>query len=157
VAKQNTASKREAATSRELSAALEQQAASTEVLGIISSSPTDLKPVFETILANATRLCEASYGALLMSEGDAFRRVAHCNAPQALLDEWRKNPVIHPLANSALDRVAKTKQVVHVTDARAEPSPAYLARLAGARTVIGVPMLKEDELIGYIGIYRPEV
>jgi GAF domain-containing protein len=141
----------------ELDEASERETATSGVLKVISESPGDLQSVFQRILKNAVRICRATYGTLLMSEGDAFRRVAQCNAPKPLLNEWKKNPVIHPLANSSLDRVAKTKQVVHVIDVKAESSTAYLARLAGARTLINVPLLKGDKLLGNIGIYRQEV
>jgi signal transduction histidine kinase/putative methionine-R-sulfoxide reductase with GAF domain/uncharacterized membrane protein len=148
-----------------LSEALEQQTATSEVLNVISNSPGDLAPVFESILANATRICDAKFGNLLLYEGDAFRRAALYNAPQAWAELARRNPVIHPGPNSSLVRLIATKQLQHIADIRREKAyierasepVVALAELAGARTVINVPMLKENELIGVIGIYRQEV
>src|SRR5262245_33637047 len=151
------------ARTRELSEAREQQAATAEVLRIISSSPGDLQPVFETILANATRLCEAKFGTLYLYGEDAFRAVAFHNTPPAYLEYLKRGP-IRPSPGIALGRLRGTKQLVHIADITAEPAYAQrdpvrvaIAELAGARTVIAVPMLKEGELIGAIGIYRQEV
>jgi GAF domain-containing protein len=153
------------ARSRELSESLEQQTATSEVLGVISSSPGELEPVFQAMLANATRLCEASYGALWLSEGDAFRVVAlHGALPTAYTAELQRRAVFRPGPGIPLARVARTRQAVHVADVRTEQ--AYLERdplavasveLGGIRTMIVVPMLKENELIGSIAIYRKEV
>ena len=132
------------------------------MLQVISSSPGELEPVFEAMLENAVRLCEAKFGSLLLREGDAFRSVAQHNAPLAYAEERRRNPLIRP--KGAFARVAMTKSVVHVPDLRAEqayldgnPSTVTLANTAGARTVLLVPMLKEDDLIGVINIFRQEV
>src|SRR5262249_55377827 len=148
---------------RELSESLEQQTATSEVLRVISSSPGELEPVFQTMLENATRICEAKFGNLLLYDGEAFRRVALYNAPQAWEELTRRDPVIRTGPTSPLVRLLATKQLIHITDIRTEQ--AYiegeagvgLANLAGARTVINVPMLKENELIGTIAIYRQEV
>ena len=148
---------------KKLAEALEQQAATSEVLRIISSSPGDLRPVFEAILSSATRLCEAKFGVLFRSEGDALRAVALHNAPAAFAEERRRNPVLRPNPGTGLGRVASTKQTVQIADAQAEPAyhadPARAAflHLAGARTFLTVPMLKEGELVGAIAIYRQEV
>jgi GAF domain-containing protein len=149
---------------RELSEAREQQAATAEVLRIISSSPGKLEAVFETILANATRLCAAKFGTLYLCEGESLRIVAMHNAPPAYAKARPLGAVIRPGSPSALGRMMRTKQVIHIADIReerayAERDPLRVAavELAGARTVVGVPMLKEDELIGGIGIYRQEV
>ena len=114
------------------------------------------------MLENATRLCEAKFGSLLLREGDAFRSVALHNAPLAYAEERRRVPLIRP--KGAFARVAMTKRVVHIPDLRAEqafldgnPSTLKLAGTAGARTVLLVPMLKEDDLIGVINIFRQEV
>ena len=148
----------------ELRESLDRQTATSEVLSVISSSPGELGAVFEAMLVNATRLCEAKFGILLLWEGDAFRTVALHNAPPALVEHRRREPVIHPAPVTALGRLVATKQVDHVADMRAEkgyvdshPGPVSLVELAGARTVINVPMLKERELIGCIAIYRQEV
>ena len=151
------------ARTREVAEALEQQTATAEVLRVISSSPGKLEPVFETILANATRLCEAKFGTLYLYGEDAFRAVAFHNTPPAYLEYLKRGP-IRPSPGIALGRLRGTKQLVHIADITAEPAYAQrdpvrvaIAELAGARTVIAVPMLKEGELIGAIGIYRQEV
>jgi GAF domain-containing protein len=137
--------------------AVEQQTATSEVLRIISSSPGDLQPVFETMLANATRLCEAKFGSLVLYEGDAFRVVAMHNAPPVFEEERRRNPLRRPGPEHILSRVVRTKQAIQDADVtRGQTSPG-LAALAGARTVLAVPVLKQNELIGAIGIYRQEV
>ncbi len=148
----------------ELSESLEQQTATSEVLRVISSSPGDLKPVFETMLANATRLCDAKFGVLWLSEGDQFQCVALHGAPPAYGGYWQREQLFRPGPNIPLARAARTKQVVHVTDIRTEQSyierdPPFVALvdLAGARTLLVVPMLKENELLGAIAIYRQEV
>jgi GAF domain-containing protein len=152
------------ARSRELSESLEQQTATSEVLGVISSSPGELEPVFQTILANATRLCEASYGTLWLCEGDAFRAVALHGALPAAFAAQRQGSVLRPGPETGLARVAKTLRTVHIDDLRTEQS--YLDRdslqvaaveLAGIRTLIAVPMLREQALIGVISIFRREV
>jgi class 3 adenylate cyclase/putative methionine-R-sulfoxide reductase with GAF domain len=142
----------------DLSESLEQQTATSEVLQVISSSAGELKPVFETMLESAVRICGAKFGNLLLVEGDAFRHVALHGAPQAFLEERRREPVIRPRPGSALDRVRSTKQIVHVADMQLErPATAAIVELAGARTFLHVPMLKDNELIGTISIYRQEV
>ncbi len=152
----------------DLSESLEQQTATSEVLKVISSSPGDLQPVFEAMLENATRLCEAKFGVLFRSEGDALRAVALYGAPLAYVEERRRNPIIHPILTpqTALGRAVATKQTVQIADALEEPNyfdapPGYtgtqLAKLAGARTILAVPMIKENELMGAVVIYRQEV
>jgi len=150
----------------ELSESLEQQTATSEVLRVISSSPGDLKPVFETMLANATRLCEAKFGNLFLREGDTFRAVAMHGAPSDYIELWRREPAvdIRDIPGTPLSRIAETKAVIHTADLRAEqayiersPRIVSLVEDAGARSLLGVPMLKEGELIGAIVIYRQEV
>ena len=143
------------ARTRKLGEALEQQAATAEVLRIISSSPGKLEPVFNAMLENATRLCQANFGSLYLHEGDAFRITAMHNAPPAYEELRRNEPVMdsaHPAVQVLLGRLAKTKGIVHITDLMAVPPAARgaLAKFAGARTVLGVPMVKEAELIGAI-------
>jgi signal transduction histidine kinase len=138
----------------DLSEALEQQTATSEVLQVISSSPGELEPVFKAMLENATRICAASFGTLLLYEGDAFRRVATHNTPQAYL---QRDPVVPRRRAPALYRVADTKRVVHIADLALESPDEGIAKTAGARTLLVVPMLKEGELIGAIGTYRTEV
>ena len=150
----------------DLSEALEQQTATSEVLRVISSSPGELEPVFQAMLQNARRICEAEFGVLYRCEGDALRAVAMHGAPQAFVEERRRNPLIRPPPQTTLGRVMATKQPVQIADIVNEPhyfdapsgySAVLLTRLSGARTVLAVPMLKENELIGAIVIYRTEV
>src|ERR1035437_6849368 len=140
-----------------LNEALQQQTATAEVLKVISSSPGELEPVFEAMLENATRICEAKFGNLLLYEGDVFRRVALHNAPQAWAADWQSDPRRHRSSSPVLYRLADTKQLVHVADVALEDPDQPIVKLAGARTLLIVPMLKESELIGAIGIYRQEV
>src|SRR5262249_18106737 len=147
---------------RELTESLEQQTATSEVLRVISSSPGELEPVFNVMLANATRLCGASYGLMLLCEGDAFRSAAvHGPLPPAFTDRWRTGTLFRPDPDIPAFRAAQTRQTVQVADLRA--TPAYLrgdpfpvsgADVAGIRTMIAVPMLKDDQPIGVIAIYR---
>src|SRR5262245_9597888 len=108
------------ARTRELSESLEQQTATSEVLQVISSSPGGLEPVFQTMLANATRICMAGFGSLILFEGNAYRRVALHNAPAAFVEAQAQNPVQPLSASPTLGRVAATKQVVQVADILAE-------------------------------------
>jgi GAF domain-containing protein/anti-sigma regulatory factor (Ser/Thr protein kinase) len=149
----------------DLSESLEQQTATSEVLKVISSSPGELEPVFNAMLANATRICDAAFGNLFLREGPIFRAVAIHNK-KSYDDLIRRNPVIDVRDNPGvpLDRVAKTKQVVHIHDLRADQSYigknkffVALVEVVGARTFVSVPMLKEGELIGAINMYRQEV
>ena len=148
---------------RELSESLEQQTATSEVLKVISSSPGELEPVFNAMLENAVQICEAKFGILFLSEGEAFRTVALHGAPPAYAEARRREPVFRPNPGMASGGVARTKQPVQIADIRAEPAytgdPQRFAilELAGARTMLNVPMLKEDELVGQIAIYRQEV
>ena len=111
-----------------MSEALEQQTATSEVLKAISSSPGELKPVFQAMLENATRICEASFGNLLLYEGDAFKRVALHNAPQAWAADVERDPVV-PRSVDVLYRIADTKQIVHVADFAMENPDAPIVRL----------------------------
>jgi GAF domain-containing protein len=157
---------RELAEAQEhLTEALEQQTATSEVLQVISSSPGELEPVFETILANATRLCEAELGNLFLCEGDAFHAVA-LHGAQTYIAWQRELGVInvrdHP--HLPIARVARTRKVICVADLRAEqayierdPPLVALVESAGARSLLHVPMLKKGGLVGSIAIYRQEV
>ena len=147
----------------ELRESLEQQTATSEVLSVISTSPGELSPVFETILANATHICEAGFGTLYLSEGDGFRAVSMHNAPPAYAEERLRNPVIHPIPGTTFRRALGKKQPVQIADIQeeADEPPGFagkqLAKLAGARTVLVVPMMRETEPVGAIVIYRQEV
>jgi GAF domain-containing protein len=150
------------ARTRELSESLEQQTATAEVLGVISSSPGDLRPVFETMLANATRLCGAMFGTLNLYDGEVFRNAAVYNVSSAFAA--RQDVPFRPHPASAHAEVVRTKQAVYLEDARTMPGylegdPRIVASvdLGGARTLFTVPMLKEGVLVGTISIYRQEV
>src|SRR5262245_29961955 len=136
----------------DLSEALQQQTATSEVLEVISSSPGELEPVFATMLENATRICGAKFGVMYLSEGSAFRTVAMHNAPPRLAEMRQRNPVFRPNPRTALARAAATKQTVQIADVLAEPgyldplpgfSISQIVTLGGGRTVVAVPMLKE--------------
>src|ERR1700710_2715077 len=152
------------ARTRELSESLEQQTATSEILSVISSSPGELEPVFKAMLENATRVCASKFGTMYLREGDAFRTVAMYGAPPAYEEVRMRQPLFHPGPGTGLGRTARTRQVVHVADVTAEQ--AYTERdsmrttaveQGGVRTLLSVPMLKENELIGAIAIYRQEV
>ena len=142
---------------RERDEALEQLAATTEVLRVISSSPGELTPMFQSMLENAVRICGASFGNLLLYENDAFRHVALHNAPRAWAVQQQRDPVAPRRLARFLYRVADTKKVSHITDIALENPDEPIAKVARARTLLIVPMLKESELVGVIAIYRQEV
>jgi signal transduction histidine kinase len=148
----------------DLGESLQQQTATADVLRVISNSSGDLQPVFDVMLANATRICEAKFGMMLLVEGDAARCVALHNAPEAFAELRRREPLIRPGPDTAMGRLLKTRQVVHIVDSKAErayvegdPVRRANADLAGARTILAVPLLKESEVIGAIGIFHQEV
>jgi len=147
---------------RELNDALEQLTATSQVLHLVSGSHGDLARVFETILANATRLGQAEFGILSLYEGEGrFRVVAMHNPPPKFAELRRREPVIR---SGPLGRLAVTKQWFQISDLtehptykRGDPDPIAFVKLSGVRTVLAVPMLKDEELIGAIGFYRQEV
>jgi signal transduction histidine kinase len=148
----------------ELSEALEQQTATSEVLQVISSSPGELGPVFQAMLENGVRICEAKFGDLYLCDGDAFRMMATHNSPPAYAAARTRDPLLRPPPDTPLGRAAVTKQVAHIADITKVPSyieghPFVVAgvELAGYRTVLAVPMLKDNELMGVITICRLEV
>src|SRR5262249_11897687 len=137
--------------------------ATADVLKIISSSLGDLQPAFDAMLENATRICEAKFGNMFLFADNAFQAVAIHNAPP-VYTEIRKRGPIRPGPGTGLGRLAETRQVVHIADLKAEP--AYAARdplvvtgveLAGIRTLLAMPMLREGQLVGAIVIYRQDV
>ena len=146
----------------ELRESLQQQTATAEVLKVISSSPGELEPVFNAILANATHICGAKFGTLYLRKDDAFYATGFHNAPPAFV-EARKNKALHPSPESTLVRAAQSRQAAQVLDAtkreayRQGDPFTVAADLGGYRTIISVPMLKDDQLIGVISIYRQEV
>ncbi len=134
------------------------------MLRVISSSPGELEPVFQAMLANATRICEAKFANLFLCEGDAFRIVALHGASPAYAEARKRDPLVRPPRDSALGRVAITKQVAHIADIKTtrsyiEHDPYLLlgVELAGYQTVVAVPMLKDNDLIGAIVIFRQKV
>jgi signal transduction histidine kinase len=148
----------------DLTESLEQQTATSEVLKVISSSPGDLNPVFEAMLTSAMRICEANFGHLLLYDGESYRAAYLHNLPAAYREMWEHGPMrVSP--KLALGRLARTKQVIQLTDIKADPAyyterdPLRVAtvELGGARTLLCVPMLKEDQFVGAIVIYRQEV
>ena len=149
---------------RERDEALEQLAATADVLRVISSSPGELEPVFKAMLENATRICDASYGVMFLCEGKGFRTAAMHNLPRAFAEERQRAALIEPIPIDPLARLAKTKKRVHIFDARTEA--AYKRRFApfvaavedgGVRTLLLTPLLREGELIGAFAIFRQEV
>jgi two-component system, NtrC family, sensor kinase len=131
----------EQARRRELGESLEQQTATAEVLRMISSSPGELEPVFNAMLANALRICEAKFGMLQRYRDGAFVVEVMVGAPPALVEALRHKPFTPPSGNP-LDRMMRSKTLVHTVDAAAEQNKPMSARLAGARTHIVVPMLR---------------
>src|SRR3984893_17449844 len=145
-----------AALRRELAEALERQTAASEVLQVISSTPGDLEPVFQSLLENATRVCGAKFGSMLLLEGDIVRQVALYNVPPAYADAFGTR-TFRPHPKGGAGQVIRTKQVAHIADLRTnpaylegDPTIVALSDLAGARTFVIVPMLRDAKLIGTI-------
>ena len=148
----------------DLTELLEQQTATSEVLKVISASPGDMKPVFESILSNALRICEAKFGHLLLYDGESFQATHLHDVPPSYREYWEQHAPIRPGPNTGLGRLARTKQVAHIPDLKADsgyaerdPLRVVTVDQAGARSFLAVPMLKENRLIGAIVIYRKEV
>ena len=147
----------------ELSEALARQAATSEVLQVISGSPGDPQPVFEAVLENAVRLCDAKFGTINRWDGDALHLVATHKLPPAFAEFRRRTP-FRPGPENPITRMLMTKTVVHVENLAAEQgylerNPVFVAavELGGVRTHVAVPMLKDNELIGAVIVYRQEV
>ena len=141
----------------DLSEALEQQTATSEVLRVISSSPGELEPVFETVLANAVQICGAKFGVTSLREGGVFRVIATHGAPSAFVEQRRQEPLIRPTPGHNLERMMRTNDVVHVPDILADPNSApTLAKFGGAKALVNVPLRKDGDLIGSIVIFRQE-
>ena len=147
----------------DLSESLQQQTATADVLKVISSSPGELEPVFQAMLANATRLCEAKFGQMFRYDGDAF----HITAMQGMPPDYAavvRREAVRPGPETVLARMKRTKQVAQIEDGRAERGyaerdPMFVAAVerGGVRTILCVPMLKDNELVGAINIYRQQV
>ena len=143
---------------RELTEALEQQTATSEVLKVISRSAFNLQPVLDTLVENATKLCDASYGAIFRLDGEVLHVGALYGASPELNEVWQRGE-LRPGHGSCAGRVALTHRAVQILDVLADPEyePFRAQRIAGARTVVGVPMLREGSLLGVIVIWRTEV
>jgi GAF domain-containing protein len=149
----------------DLTEALERQTATSEVLQVISSSLGDLEPVFASMLQKAVRICDANFGNIFRWDGDALHLVATHNTPPAFAAEARKRSQYRPDPKTVTARMLETKAVVHIADLAAERAyiedrhPAFVAgvELGGVRTILAVPMLKEDKLVGSFTVYRQEV
>jgi GAF domain-containing protein len=148
----------------DLTESLDQQTATSEVLQVISSSPGDLKPVFETMLERAVRICEASFGNIHRWDGQGFELAATHNLPVAFAQARNRLPFVRPGPDNIMGRMVATKSVVHVADLAADDAyisrhPATVAAVeqGGVRTMLFVPMFKEDEIFGAFTLYRQEV
>ena len=144
--------------------AREQLTATAEILRVMSRSPGDLEPTFQTILARATRLCEAHLGLLYRYDGDVWTAVAFHGATPAFIDFLSKGGPIRPGPKTALARLAVERQPIHIADVLADaayeerdPLRVAQAERGKARTLVAVPMSKDSLLLGAIVIYRPEV
>ena len=153
----NDLERRLAQAERQLSEALERQAATDEVLRLIASSPGDLEPVFRAMLENAVRVCDAKFGTVFRYDGEFLHLAAGTGTPPALAEFQTRRGAFRPIPGTLHDRVLRTRQVSHSADNAAELKPGMAAKLGGARSTIIVPMLKDDRLIGTIVIYRQEV
>jgi two-component system, NtrC family, sensor kinase len=147
----------EQARTKELTEALEQQTATSEVLKVISSSPGELEPVFETILENAVRICDAQFGTLFRYDGKLLHRAAGVGTPPALVEFQKQRGPFLPPPTSRLHDTVQTRKAHHVVDGAADAVPGVATKFGGARSIVYVPMLKDDELVGVITIYRQEV
>ena len=152
------------AKSADLHEALQHQTATSEVLQVISRSPGELDPVFQTILSNASSICEAQFGLLLLLENGGFRCTSMFNLPSAFAETFLRNPVIYPPPIDPLGRLIATRELVHIVDVMHEP--AYLTgfpplvelvELGGARTLLLVPMMRESDIVGVIALFRQRV
>ena len=144
----------------ELRESLQQQTATSEVLRVISSSATDVQPVFETIIHNSVNLCGATYGIVFRFDGEMISFVAHHNLDQPALNAVHQIFPMRPDTRSLTGRTILGRDVLHVADVAAEPNYTFAAahqKALGIRTFLGVPMLKDNEVIGAITIYRREV
>ena len=141
----------------ELRESLDQQTATADVLRIISASPGDLQPVFDAMLENAVRICDSRFGILFRYQADHFEPMAQYGLPPAYAQFDRKRGPFIPNPGTILERLVQTRQTVHIADDAAVPHPSTAARLGGARSIVSVPMFREDELVGAINIYRQEV
>jgi two-component system NtrC family sensor kinase len=143
--------------------ALEQQTATAQVLQIINSSPGNLTPVFDAMLEKAMRLCEAPFGSLYTYDGESFHSAAQRGVPLAYAEFRASNPP-RLVPGSGIETVVATKRTFHVLDVKArdhyrtgEPGARAMVDLGGIRTLLSVPLVKDDALVGFFSIYRQEV
>jgi GAF domain-containing protein/CheY-like chemotaxis protein/HAMP domain-containing protein len=148
----------------ELGESLAQQTATADVLRVISSSPGDVEPVFEAMLSNAVRLCQARFGILTLYKDGSFQICAMHNMPAVFAERFQREPIVRAGPLAPVSRAAATKDFVHVVDLTQDvaykehdPPVVTLVEVGGVRSIVVVPMLKEGELIGTISIYRQEV
>jgi len=141
----------------DLTESLEQQTATSEVLQVISRSPGDLEPVFRSMLENATQICEAKFGVLWLYDGEKFHLGAKHRVPARFAEALDRRATMSAPAGSPLHRLLSARSIVRSDDERSEPKPGIAARYGGARSLIAVPMFKNDELLGAFIIYRQEV
>jgi signal transduction histidine kinase len=149
----------------ELSETLQQQTATSEVLQVISSSPGELVPVFQTMLVSAMRLCEATHGVIWLREGDGFRSAAlHGPYPEIYIQQWRSGTLARPGPDAPISRAVQSGKAVQVADLSqtaayrsGDPLPVAAVEVAGIRTVLSVPMFKDDRCLGVIVLSRREV
>ena len=148
----------------DLTESLEQQTATSEVLQVISRSPGELEPVFQAMLGNATRICEAKFGFLWLLDGEKFRAVALHGVPPALANSRQRDPTMAASPKTVIGRALRSKSIVHVHDLTTDPAyiekyppMVELVQVGGARTLLVVPVLKDNDEVGAISIYRQEV
>lgn len=142
---------------RERDEALEREKAIAEVLLVISASPGELDRVFQTMLENAVRLCDARFGTLYRYDNSTFVPAALFGMSPKYAEFVRQRGSFQPLAGGAFERLLQTKDVVRFADASAEPVLGFPAKYGGARSLITVPMLKDNQLVGAITIFRREI
>jgi two-component system, NtrC family, sensor kinase len=142
---------------RELNEAREQQAATSEVLSVINSSSGELERVFQSMLENATRICDARFGNVFRFDNGEFMLAAEVGTPSAFAEYAKRRGPFKPIPGTHLHRVMRTKKVSHTADYAAEGVAGPPVKLGGARSTVDVPMLKNNELIGAFSIYRQEV
>src|SRR5262245_60223952 len=156
--------RRLAKAERQLSEALQRQTATDDVLRVIAGSHGELEPVFQAMLENATRICGAKFAVMWLAEGDGFRSVAMHGLPPAHVEERQREPVIRPVPEDPLSRLARTKQIVHIADLKDDeayikgyPPLRAVVDAGGGRTLLVGPMRKDNALVGAVAIYAQEV
>ncbi len=152
---------------RQVTELVEQQAAISEVLRAVASSPHDLQPIFDTILINATRLCRATFGGFLLFEEKGYRTVARIGPPNPVYAERRPLGLVYPIRpGDPLAQLIESRSPVHIADLaadqaylRRDPDPPVVAlvELADLRTCLFVPLRKDNELFGALVMCREQV